>query len=282
VFDPNTHDCLRAASSWETTWGLGYSVGKAVGFKGTVVGHGGACPGYSTQFSTVPKSGLAVIVMVNAPNTAGGIAESLLRLLSRALEEAPDGKGDPRALPDLSDFTGIYSAQPWDSEAAVVQWMDGLAMLPLNATAGLDVENLQAVGGNAFRVVRPNEEGLGEEISFQRNSAGQVVSKTRHGQINLKISDVPTRPGTLSQTYGRILTVILHINNVPCCCSGPSCDAAERRGRGSHRQARGDNDNGPPLRRHHYSRHHCWGRQTVVRLQRKCNERVPPLTEVTG
>ena len=192
--DSNTHDCLPAASSWETTWGLGYSVSKAVGFKGTVVGHGGACPGYSTQFSTVPKSGLAVIVMVNAPNTAGGIAESLLRLLSRALEEATDGNGDPWDLINLSDFTGIYSAQPWDSEAAVVQWMDGLAMLPLNSTAGMDFEKLQAVGGNIFRVVRPHEEGLGEEVSFQRNSAGQVVSKTRHGQINAKISDVPTRP----------------------------------------------------------------------------------------
>ena len=28
-------------------------------------------------------------------------------------------------------------------------------------------------------------------------------------------------PGMFSQTYGRILTVILHINNEPCCCSLP-------------------------------------------------------------
>eukprot|EP01043_Picozoa_sp_COSAG02_P019527 COSAG02_NODE_944_length_15732_cov_24.529265_2_plen_201_part_00 len=163
-----------------------------MGFKGTVVGHGGACPGYSTQFSTVPDTGLAVIVMVNAPNTAAGIADSLLRLMSHALEEAKDA--EIPVLRDLSDFTGIYSGQPWDSEAAVVQWMDELAMLPLSATAGLEVEKLQKVGGNAFRVIRPNDEGLGEEISFQRDSSGQVVSKMRHGQINLKLSAVPNRP----------------------------------------------------------------------------------------
>lgn len=181
-------------SSWETTWGLGYSVEKAVGFKGTVVGHGGACPGYSTQFSTVAKTGLAVIVMVNAPNTAKGITESLLRLLSNALEKAEDSSSVQQVLPDLSDFTGIYSGQPWDSESAVVQWMDELAMLPLSATAGLEAEKLQLIGGNRFRIVRPNDEGLGEEISFQRDSSGQVVSKTRHGQINLKMSSVPNRP----------------------------------------------------------------------------------------
>ncbi len=133
-----------------------------------------------------------MVVMVNAPNTAGGIAESLLRLMSRALEEANDDNS--RVHRDLSDFTGIYSGQPWDSEGAVVQWMDELAMLSLNATAGLAVEKLQPVGGNAFRVVRPNDEGLGEEISFQRDSSGQVVSKMRHGQINLKLSAVPKRP----------------------------------------------------------------------------------------
>jgi hypothetical protein len=112
--------------------------------------------------------------------------------MSRALEEAKDA--EIPVLRDLSDFTGIYSGQPWDSEAAVVQWLDELAMLSLNATAGLDMEKLQPVGDNAFRVVRPNDEGLGEEISFQRDSSGQVVSKMRHGQINLKLSAVPNRP----------------------------------------------------------------------------------------
>jgi hypothetical protein len=145
----------------------------------------------------VPKTGLGVIVMVNAPNTAGGIAETLLRLMSSALKEAKDSNSDTLALPDFTDFTGVYSAQPWGSETAVVQWMDQLAVMPLNATAGPVAEKLQLVGGNAFRVVRPNDEGLGETIAFQRDSSGNVVSLTRHGQINLKLSSsyaVPKRP----------------------------------------------------------------------------------------
>ena len=34
-----------------------------------------------------------------------------------------------------------------------------------------------------------------------------------------EFAQLPPEPGTLSQTYGSILTVILHMNNVPCCCS---------------------------------------------------------------
>lgn len=91
--------------SWETSWGLGYSVDK--GAKGkNVVGHGGACPGYSTQYSTVPSTGLAVIVMANCPEVAGGIADTILRLLSSALAEAKDTVAV--ALADHSDYTGVY------------------------------------------------------------------------------------------------------------------------------------------------------------------------------
>ena len=31
-------------------------------------------------------------------------------------------------------------------------------------------------------------------------------------------ADIQTTTGMFSQTYGRILTFILHINDVPCCC----------------------------------------------------------------
>ena len=41
---------------------------------------------------------------------------------------------------------------------------------------------------------------------------------------------VYTSSGTLSQTYGSILTVILHVNDVPCCCRSPHL----RRSAGAH------------------------------------------------
>jgi len=37
---------------WEVTWGLGFAVRRADDT--TVVGHDGSCPGYITQFDTVP------------------------------------------------------------------------------------------------------------------------------------------------------------------------------------------------------------------------------------
>ena len=178
--------------SWETSWGIGYAVSK--GHKNSVVvGHGGACPGYSTQFSTVPKTGLAVIVMVNSPEVAGGITDTLLRLLSTALAASDS----PAELENnLSDFCGIYNAQPWGAESAVVEMTGGkLAMLGLGG-GGIGTEKLRPVAGqpDLFRIERANDEGLGEEISFQRDGDGAVVSKTRHGQINRKLSDAGPRP----------------------------------------------------------------------------------------
>ena len=178
--------------SWETSWGIGYAVSK--GHKNSVVvGHGGACPGYSTQFSTVPKTGLAVIVMVNSPEVAGGITDTLLRLLSTALAASDS----PAELENnLSDFCGIYNAQPWGAESAVVEMTGGkLAMFGLGG-GGIGTEKLRPVAGqpDLFRIERANDEGLGEEISFQRDGDGAVVSKTRHGQINRKLSDAGPRP----------------------------------------------------------------------------------------
>ena len=43
-------------------------------------------------------------------------------------------------------------------------------------------------------IERSNDEGLGEEVTFQRDGTGKVVSKTRHGQVSLKIGDAPSRP----------------------------------------------------------------------------------------
>ena len=70
-----------------------------------------------------------------------------------------------------------------------------LAMLGLGG-GDIGTEKLRPVAGqpDLFRIERANDEGLGEEISFQRGADGAVVSKTRHGQINRKLSDAGPRP----------------------------------------------------------------------------------------
>jgi hypothetical protein len=182
--------------SWETSWGLGYAVSK--GHKNSVVvGHGGACPGYSTQFSTVPKTGLAVIVMVNCPEVAAGITDTLLRLLSTALAESGSPADPaPSLANELSDYCGIYDAQPWGAESAVVEYHGKLAMFGLGGGGFEGTEKLRPVADqlDLFRVERSNDEGLGEAITFQRDGDGTVVSKTRHAQINRKLDDARPRP----------------------------------------------------------------------------------------
>jgi CubicO group peptidase (beta-lactamase class C family) len=49
---------------WETTWGLGFSVVERD--DRTWARHGGACPGYYTEFGVLPKEELGVIVLTNA------------------------------------------------------------------------------------------------------------------------------------------------------------------------------------------------------------------------
>jgi CubicO group peptidase (beta-lactamase class C family) len=51
--------------SWETTWGLGFSVTRGADNK-TFVGHGGSCPGYQTQLQLQTDEKIATVAMSNA------------------------------------------------------------------------------------------------------------------------------------------------------------------------------------------------------------------------
>ena len=184
----------------------------------------------------MPKTGLAVIVMVNAPEVAGSIADELLGLLNPAVATAPGVCSEPS---DFSEFCGLYCAQPWGAESAVVQWIDQLALLPLNATAGLSTENLLHIEGDTFRIVRQHDEGLGEEVTFRRNSSGRVVSKVRHGQVNLKTSDAcrrPIVPVLSNPTYqktdddeGRTTTTIRPANSFAVITIHTGCSSSKAR-----------------------------------------------------
>jgi len=187
--------------SFDHYWGLGYSVAKVR--DGTVVGHEGGCPGYSTQFSIVPKTGLGVIVMVNSPGVAASITETVIRIMSKALSQSKDSarwaKFTQEDLPDFSHVCGIYDAQPWANEVAVAQNMDKLNIMFLGPPAtGPQYEKLRFISSSdkidIFRVERGHDQGLGEQITFNKDSSKKVVSKVRHGQIAAKLSDAKRRP----------------------------------------------------------------------------------------
>lgn len=113
---------------WETTWGLGFSVTHADDM--TVVGHGGGCPGYITDFLMVPKQKLAVIVLTNAGDgPAGRSAMNILMTIGPALKTLETPVEDDR--PDFSMYEGNYESRPWGGEVAVRQWGDELAVIDI-------------------------------------------------------------------------------------------------------------------------------------------------------
>ena len=111
---------------WETTWGIGFSVRQAD--DRTVVGHGGGCPGYITNFSMVPKEKIAIIVLTNAGDgPAGNIARNSLNTIIAASNEA---KTPPEEeVPDFSMYEGNFDSRPWGGEVAIRQWGDQLVVI---------------------------------------------------------------------------------------------------------------------------------------------------------
>ena len=111
---------------WETTWGIGFNVRHAD--KDTVVGHGGGCPGYITQFIMVPKQKFATIVLTNAADgPAGRIAMNIRKTIGPALKKAATPAED--GVPDFSMYEGNYGTWSSGGETAIRQWGDQLVVL---------------------------------------------------------------------------------------------------------------------------------------------------------
>ncbi len=187
----NGDEVLRAATlremhrvhwvdpDWETTWGLGFIVREVDDY--TLIEHGGACPGYYSQVTVEPKSGLGVIVLSNAIGTeVDHYVEKAIELIAPAVEEAT---GDPGGASDressLDRYVGIYDSI-WGQEA-VVLWADELAMISLRTHNPKDsLEKLQKVGEHTFRRVRDDDESLGETVIFDVTDNGAATRYKQH------------------------------------------------------------------------------------------------------
>jgi CubicO group peptidase (beta-lactamase class C family) len=189
--------------SFNTYWGLGFSVSRRDGK--TFVGHGGSCPGFRSQLSMQRDEKVATIFMANAMVSAGRYTNGLYDLVAEAIvaaagEDGADEEGGAAAdgrprtapphaadAPDLDDYLGGYSAQPWGSESAVVRWKGALAILPLPTDD--PAEALTRLGhdeGDVFYVIREDGE-RGHDVLFQRDASGRVVSYSQHGNFSPRI-----------------------------------------------------------------------------------------------
>ncbi|MCZ6656150.1 MAG: serine hydrolase [Gammaproteobacteria bacterium] len=170
---------------WKTTWGLGFVVAKAG--EDTLVGHGGGCPGYRTAFTMLPKHQLAVIVMMNATGVnPQKVSQGIFKTIGPALAAAK--KPPSETLEDLSLYEGVYDAQPWSGESAIVQWGNKLVVsgFPSDDPMASSIK-LKRSKGHEFRRIRDDGDTPGEVWVFDVNDAGDVVAVSHHSNTDKKL-----------------------------------------------------------------------------------------------
>ena len=162
---------------WETTWGLGFAVRKVADM--TVVGHGGGCPGYITNFSMVPKNKVAAIVLTNAGDgPAGKLANFALKTLVPAVRAAATEVEKKAA--DLSAYEGNFEAVPWGGEVAIRQWGENLVVLDIGIDDfGGDLTRLKPLGNHRFVRLTKSDEHR-EQWIFELDKQSQTTRIRRH------------------------------------------------------------------------------------------------------
>ena len=169
---------------WTVTWGLGFNVQRSDDV--TIIGHGGGCPGYITQFILVPQRKIAAIALTNAGDgPAWSLAENMMDTISEAIENAeiPAAKD----IPDFSIFEGNYESRPWGGEVAVRQWGDQLVIIDI---PGDDLSNamtkLEHSGENTFTRLTDSGEKR-EPWVFEMGSDGNAERILRHSDYYSRI-----------------------------------------------------------------------------------------------
>lgn len=181
VLDANTlremHRVHWVDPDWETTWGIGFNVRREDEL--TVVGHGGGCPGYITQFALVPKQKIGAIVLTNAGDgPAGRTAINILKTLSSALKDV-DAPPEEES-PDYSMYEGNYETRPWGGEVAVRQWGDRLVVIDIpRDDLQESMIKLEYDGDHTFTRLTDDDERR-EPWVFQLDSEGKTERIFRH------------------------------------------------------------------------------------------------------
>ncbi|MCC7323576.1 MAG: serine hydrolase, partial [Gemmatimonadaceae bacterium] len=175
--------------SWETTWGLGFSVTRSTPDNKTFVGHGGSCPGFQTQLSMQPDEKIAAVAMSNGMDVnAGALARGIYDIIAPAVKAASsDSTGKLTSLdPSLERYLGTY-ANAWRGETEIMAWEGALVAVALpsdNPVRGMT--KLRKVGEHVFRRVRPDGK-LAEAWSFIVAADGRVSGMTMNYQVSPRV-----------------------------------------------------------------------------------------------
>ena len=157
-------------------FGLGFEVEQS---DKNVLGHGGGCPGYSTNLLMNVKEKIAVIAMTNVSDGAAhNLTTNILKAVTAALNEAKTQSTEP--MPDFSMYEGNFDGGHGGGELAVRQWGNKLIVLSLPRR---DLEGamtkLEYVKDNVF--VRLTDKGERREMwRFEMANDGKAARMHQH------------------------------------------------------------------------------------------------------
>jgi CubicO group peptidase (beta-lactamase class C family) len=165
-------------------FGLGFEVWRVGDIP--VVGHGGGCPGYITNFLMAAKDQVAIVALTNAGDgPAQRLTENILKTISAALKEAKTpSKG---AMPDFSIYEGNYQSPPWGGELAIRQWGNQLVAIEIPSDdLKKAMTKLEHDSGHTFVRLTDDDEPR-EPWVFEMADDGKAKRILRHSGYSKRI-----------------------------------------------------------------------------------------------
>jgi CubicO group peptidase (beta-lactamase class C family) len=132
----------------DNNWGLGFVAAHADGK--TFIGHDGYFPGYRTFVDLDPKSGLAVVVFINAAGLSQQkFSNGIFKIINSY--ESTEAFSKPSGNRNLADYAGRYDDIDWGDETCIAPWKGKLLVYSLPSN--------DPISGSPrlFRARRPRE-----------------------------------------------------------------------------------------------------------------------------
>ena len=164
------------------TWGLGFYIAYDAAGKATV-GHDGSCPGYVSVLMIDPKKKIGVTVMVNAQGVnIYKYSDQIFALLNKTFTEDTTTKNL-----DFSEYKGKYDNYTWSGETFLLPVKGKLILVGFPSDAPSILE-YKYISRDLFRRIRTDDNTLAEELRFERDQNGKIISFIIHSYRRRKIN----------------------------------------------------------------------------------------------
>ena len=162
-------------SSWDSDWGLGFSVRHTE--DRDLIGHGGGYPGYRTQTQLSPEEKIGVVVFTNSGDgDPGRYLNKAFEWVAPALAASRAEKEEPAVWSsDWDIYLGTYRRRNGDT-AVLRQENDLVILSPLSEDPSGSKGVLKPTDTpHVFRLVSDGYGAHGELVRFDVNDAGEVT-----------------------------------------------------------------------------------------------------------